>query len=172
MFSVNLNDLDRQGTKIVRGEIPVDDPVWRELDEMAPESPVRVELTLTTTSAGQVLARGSFSTEIAHRCRRCLQEVEVRVREDVDLVWSVPDELSEEEEDGEIRHLDPSSNELDLKEALREEVLLATPRFVLCREECGGLCPQCGINRNEETCECTLEEPDPRWDALRALENE
>lgn len=172
MFRVNLNDLDRQGSRTVRGEIPADDPVWQGLDELAPGDAVKVDLHLTTTLTGQVLARGSISTEIERQCRRCLGDVTVRVDEDVNLVWSVPDELSEDEEDGEIRHLDPSSNELDLTAALREEFLLAAPRFVLCREDCAGLCPQCGINRNEETCACTLEEPDPRWDALRALENE
>ena len=65
------------------------------------------------------------------------------------------------------------ARELDLGEAIREELILDLDPFVLCDPECKGLCPKCGVNRNQQTCECVDEELDPRWDVLRrALKNE
>ena len=58
---------------------------------------------------------------------------------------------------------------LDLRPAVREEWLLAAPAFVLCREDCKGLCPRCGADLNEGPCSCTKTEIDPRWASLAAL---
>ncbi|HKJ02985.1 MAG TPA: DUF177 domain-containing protein, partial [Longimicrobiales bacterium] len=76
------------------------------------------------------------------------------------------------EEDGDVRLFDDHVPELDLSDSVREEILLAVDLFVVCDPECRGLCPQCGVNRNVETCSCTTDESDPRWDALRALKEE
>jgi uncharacterized protein len=53
---------------------------------------------------------------------------------------------------------------------IREELILAVPEYVLCREECRGLCPRCGKDLNEGPCACRPE-PDPRWAALEALKH-
>ena len=53
-----------------------------------------------------------------------------------------------------------------LEDALREQVLLATPVRALCRDDCKGLCPHCGRNLNVEQCNCEQHVSDPRWDAL------
>ena len=60
--------------------------------------------------------------------------------------------------------------EVDLAGPLRDNLLLELPSTVLCREECAGLCPACGADRNTTDCGCDLTVPDPRWDALRDLE--
>jgi len=62
--------------------------------------------------------------------------------------------------------------ELELGTAIREEMVLSQSPFALCAPDCRGLCPRCGVNLNEETCQCISEEQDPRWDALRALNEE
>ncbi len=170
MFRVNLVDLDRSGRQEIEGDIAPDSPLWEELD-LTLVAPVHVTLVVTATTAGQVWARGEVETVLSKECRRCLEAVEVPVREALDLVWITPDEYGNEE-DGELRVLDPQASELDLEPAIREEFLLVVPRFVLCREECRGLCPRCGTNRNHEECECTPEEADPRWDALRSMTRE
>lgn len=170
MLRVNLADLDRAGKRVLEAEIPADDPLWEGMTvELG--GPVRVSMTVAATPSGQVIARGSLGAETIHECRRCLERVTRDVDLPVEMVWTVPDELGDED-DGDLRFLDPSSNELELKEAVREELLLAVPRYVLCREDCAGLCPRCGTNLNERTCKCTVEEPDSRWDALRSLKNE
>ncbi len=59
-----------------------------------------------------------------------------------------------------------------MQDVLREQVLLAVPLKAVCREECKGICPQCGRNRNQESCQCAPELPDPRWDALKELKKD
>lgn len=58
--------------------------------------------------------------------------------------------------------------QVDLEPLLREQLVLAVPYAPLCREDCKGLCPQCGIDRNAETCACEAP-PDPRFAALKGL---
>jgi len=177
MLRINLLDLDRQGSVRVKREIPTHDSLLSDLS-LDPVDPVGVDLKVTATPTGQVVAQGVLRVRLQYECRRCLEPVERSLDEEVTLVWVPGDELSrsasEDESvgEGDLRVLDLTLNELDLAEAVREELILSAPRFVLCREDCRGLCPRCGINRNDETCECTLEEPDPRWDALRALKEE
>ena len=87
------------------------------------------------------------------------------------LWWPSPPEAGDPgaQDNGEVRLLEPNAAEIDVGEALREELVLTAPAYVVCSEECRGLCPHCGMNLNETTCECATDEPDPRWDALRAL---
>ena len=59
--------------------------------------------------------------------------------------------------------------EIDLELPVRDALLLDLPTAPLCREDCAGLCPACGADQNETSCDCDLSIPDPRWDALREL---
>ncbi len=59
--------------------------------------------------------------------------------------------------------------EIDLSDVIYEQIVLSFPMKPLCREECAGLCPQCGADRNAESCRCSDVHSDPRWDALRGL---
>jgi uncharacterized protein len=168
MFKLDVTRLQRSGPQKLEGTIGADDEVWLQLDAQ-PGEPVKVELRATMTPTGQVIVPGGMEGSYRHECRRCLEEVRRGFREEVDLVWTVPDELEDPVDGGELRPLDPGATEIDVGEALREELLLRIPRWVLCREGCSGLCPHCGINRNLETCDCSPKEADPRWDALRGL---
>ena len=82
--------------------------------------------------------------------------------------WSAEDEREVQDED-----LDTSyyrDDQIDLNELLREQFYLALPMKPLCREDCAGLCPQCGTNLNTGTCQCTTEWEDPRLAPLKGLE--
>jgi uncharacterized protein len=54
-----------------------------------------------------------------------------------------------------------------LEDVLREQVLLSLPVRTLCKPDCKGLCPHCGVNRNSQACNCAGD--DPRWEALAGL---
>jgi len=58
-----------------------------------------------------------------------------------------------------------------LEDAVREQVLLALPLKVICREDCKGLCPHCGKNLNTEQCSCAEPVEDLRWSALKEIRN-
>jgi uncharacterized protein len=58
---------------------------------------------------------------------------------------------------------------IDLSEVIREQMILAIPEVVLCKEDCEGLCDKCGKNLNLLNCKCKEDEIDPRWAALKNL---
>lgn len=62
-----------------------------------------------------------------------------------------------------------SGTTLDVGLWVRDAVAEALPAVILCRDDCAGLCPTCGADRNHEACDCAQEATDSRWDALREL---
>ena len=58
---------------------------------------------------------------------------------------------------------------IELDDLVKEEILLAVPGHILCREDCKGLCPVCGIDRNRESCDCGTGQIDSRWEKLKDL---
>jgi len=59
---------------------------------------------------------------------------------------------------------------VDLEPLIRDALLLELPAVPLCRPDCQGLCPACGVDHNLTSCDCTDAEPDSRWAALRSLD--
>jgi uncharacterized protein len=95
----------------------------------------------------------------------------VPVEEEFELLFAPVDDSMEIDEDS-VRPIPKGVGELNLANVIREEVLLSVSPLALCKPDCKGLCPQCGINLNENRCECSHEESDPRWEALRELNEE
>lgn len=169
MLTLNLAELYRRGSLEIDGDIEPDDPIWKggEIELLAP---VHVRARATPVASGEIWVQGRLATTVAGECRRCLDPVEVKVQEALELLFVPSDEREGGAEgDAEARVLDLNAQEVDLTEPVREELLLAVPRYVVCEADCRGLCPRCGANRNRESCECTFDEPDPRWDKLRAM---
>ncbi len=171
MFRVALTDLQRGGSLRIEHQIPEDDPLWVGTD-LALGGAVHVEVALTRTASGQLLASGEVGAPLVHECRRCLKRVDRSLHQPLELFWSETDQLSDDPAaEPEVRALEPSAVEVELGEAIREELVLAVPKYVLCNDGCRGLCPRCGTNLNDDHCSCVTDEQDPRWDALRALNN-
>lgn len=121
----------------------------------------------------KVHIRGRLSTGIRLDCTRCLEAVENPLEIDFDAVFV---DAANEKLDSEVEiageELDESlviDGQIDLKEVVREQLLLNLPEQVYCSEDCKGLCPKCGVNRNLIDCKCADEEIDPRWAALKNL---
>ena len=162
--------LEREGSLEIRAEIPSDDPSWGGT-ELRFSAPLSVSGQIRWIPSGEVYARLRLLGVLAQECRRCLEPVSVRVEEELNLVFSPMAESEESEEDG-VWPLPDGLGELDLREAIRGEMILSQSPLALCKPDCKGLCPRCGVNLNEDRCECSNEELDPRWDALRALNEE
>ncbi len=116
---------------------------------------------------------GKLGTKIEVLCARCLDPVVHDVDWDFDLLYRPQgvdrrgDEVSISQAETEIGYYQGEG--LLLEDALREQVLLATPVKTVCREECKGLCPSCGRNLNQEQCDCAPRAGDPRWAALAEI---
>jgi uncharacterized protein len=166
MLTLSLPAVSR-GEVRVDGEISPDDALWEGLGVTLQE-PLRVELEARSVGEG-VLVRGTMRTKLEMECRRCLVSVPWRLDERVDLLYEPLDEADEQALGGEVYALPARGSELDLGPALREQLLLSVPEFVVCREECRGLCPQCGAELNQGTCDCEPVRAGDPWEALKKL---
>ncbi|MDE0081379.1 MAG: DUF177 domain-containing protein [Gammaproteobacteria bacterium] len=171
MPTVDLRDLRRSGRLELDASVPVDAPLWRGTG-LALGAPVRLVATVTGSASGQVALSGRASARFSHECRRCLAPLEAALEQPLEVLWwpcTAATGDPGEEADGDVRILEPGATEIDVGEALREELVLAAPSYMVCGEGCRGLCPHCGTDLNEAMCNCAPHEPDPRWDVLRAL---
>jgi uncharacterized protein len=170
MLRLDLARLDRERSIQIEARIPPDDPLWEDFEAVF-VGPVEVHARASWTGSGEVVVRGTLRAPLQQECRRCLVPVTVTLSEEMTLVY-LPATEPGMEDDGDTRLFEESAAELDLGQAVREEIILAIDPYVVCRPQCKGLCPHCGANLNEETCTCVAEDLDPRWDALRALKKE
>ncbi len=137
-------------------------------------------LTGTVKRAGTVVTLdGRVTSALSVPCSRCLEAFEVPVDATFETRLVPPGEFAkvtaqsvdsgeiEGGVDGPVVGLAEYRDEaIDLDEVVREQFFLALPMKPLCREECLGLCPVCGTNRNREQCGCKQEWVDPRLAAL------
>lgn len=123
-----------------------------------------------------VRVRGTLEAQMTAPCDRCLEPVLIPVEREFDLYYTRSDEETAEagEKELQLKDLDFAfldGEEIDLDELVHEQLALTLPVRVLCKEDCCGLCPQCGIDRNRESCSC--QPPmDPRWQAVADLNEE
>ena len=119
--------------------------------------------------------KAAFSYAQSIACDRCLTPLTKSVAGDVQLILvanapqPMEDEVELAAEDLEILYLE--GDELDLEKLLLEQLQLNVPMRAICKEDCQGLCPDCGINRNLKNCSCDEARIDPRWEALRGLKD-
>ena len=168
MLRVDLGDLERNHSVDIEGRIEADEQCFEDCSFVL-SRPLELVLTASWVGSDTVVVRGSCRGAVRQDCRRCLNPVEGTVDTEITLVFVPMDSL--EEEDGETIGLDSGVREIDLKPHLREEVIFAIPSFVECSAACKGLCAGCGENLNTSECKCSSGGMDPRWDALRALQN-
>lgn len=166
MLKVDLGLLKREKRLEVDELVPADSLLWGEAGA-AFDGPLRVRLEVEE-SGEDVIATGLLTGTGVMACRRCLEPVGIELDHPVRLWFraGISETEAEAEEDN-VYALAPRSRELDLSAAVREHVVLAMPEYVMCKEDCRGLCPQCGTDLNRETCDCTAEPVDDRWAALR-----
>jgi len=129
---------------------------------------IAVDATIDKTGR-QFFLKSEIRTKAALICDRCLAEFQNELAARYRIVYLSDQLTAKEEEDAEIQFLSPDANLLDLGEDVRQFLVLAIPQKILCREECEGLCPECGTNRNVKSCKCAATESDPRWDALKKI---
>ncbi|NTX16755.1 DUF177 domain-containing protein [Myxococcus sp. CA056] len=151
----------------------------------------QLKATLRRVSGG-VLLNGNFTVHVTSPCKRCLKDVELALP----VVFSlnlVPESMArgddfkdddeksmekKERQQGETGgsfEIDGVDQEvfngktIDLDPIVREQVLLALPMNLVCKDDCKGLCSQCGTNFNEAQCECDTKQVDPRLASLKNI---
>jgi uncharacterized protein len=123
-------------------------------------------VTLTRTNRG-ILVQGSLTTAVPVECSRCLNTYQCPLKIDlleeyfpvIDVNSGILIDLPEDNESFKIdeHHI------LDLREAIRQNALLAIPMKPLCRDDCPGICSHCGKDLTTGKCNCDSRDIDPRW---------
>lgn len=167
MLSFDLRSLESQPVQ-VSGELAPDDPVWQEGDPR-PAGPITVTGRLSQAGPGKFYFHGELAGDLNAECRRCLADVAEKVEGDMHLIFAEADD-PDAVDDPDLYQIEDRAAELDLRPALREQWLLFAPAFSLCSEDCKGLCPTCGADRNVSSCDCSTH-TDGRWDALRGAKS-
>ena len=158
MLRVDIRELQR-GPVRTEGRLEAGDPAFEGLS-LGLDGPVTVRGQLQATGDGEYLWRGRVHGVIRGECRRCLTEVLDDVDIDVDAaVFSTDPEAVD---DPDFYPLPERAMAVDVTEVVREELALAaqTDRL-LCREDCAGLCPQCGADLNAGPCACRATPAEP-----------
>jgi uncharacterized protein len=172
---ISLQDLEKHTVRfeadIPSGEIEFDGKV-----KQASELHATGSAELLSGALGEIRMQGDLRVEMEGVCDRCVEAARYGVENHFDLVYMPASEVASGGEDEvdeagvEVGYYDGSG--LELNDVLREVVLLALPMRLICKEECRGICPICGQNRNQEDCGCEPESADDRWNKLKILRTE
>jgi uncharacterized protein len=157
-----------------------DEPILREaLGRLQTDSDVSIDPYVTgrlrvVKDGDLVYLVGPIVGTVSHHCSRCLTLFDEERRVEVDLVFHRADrtrravEADKSEIDEEAIRF--GGSEIDPSDALVQEFLLDMPINPICREDCPGLCPNCGaLKGSEQCCGQTQEQVNPRWAALGEL---
>ncbi len=128
---------------------------------------VRVQADLAK-SGHQMHLRADIQTTAYFTCDRCLDEFQGPLSTRFEIVY-LTEESPGTPGSEEVQYLSPDTNVLDLGEDVRQFLILAVPQKLLCKDDCCGLCPKCGSNKNKVRCNCLTEEIDPRWEVLKKM---
>ena len=129
------------------------------------KAPVRIEGKISNMG-GTLEITGNAVGSYTAPCSRCNETVSMKL--DAEIFESVESDFSDVDEDS----LSLCGTVLDIGGAVRACIFNGIPLKFLCREDCKGLCPQCGINLNENECNCETEDYDPRFAIFRKLSKE
>jgi len=144
-------------------------------DQVTQAGPLHVQgvAELLANTEGEVRIRGDLSVAMRADCDRCLAEARFPLEAKLDLFYRPMFNIAREEEieidEGEAEIGFYEGEGIELEDILREQILLLLPMQKVCREECKGICPICGKNRNESACDCKPATADDRWQALRDI---
>jgi len=135
-----------------------------------------VRLRITPT-AGMFQVAGHLDAKALLPCSRCLAPVQWPLRTSFRLTFARRPPGAAGEAPTESRELEAEElgmvlfegDEIDFRDAIQEQVIMALPMQPVCRADCQGLCPHCGANLNDEACRCPGDDIDPRLAVLKKL---
>jgi uncharacterized protein len=125
--------------------------------EFQQQGPLKVR-AMAELLGSEIRVRGHLGTRLRASCDRCLEPVEFAVEHDFDLFYRPMEDIAREEEikipDDESEVGFYSGEGIELADIVREQVILSVPMKIVCRTQCRGLCPSCGIDLNRGKCQC------------------
>lgn len=160
---MQANDFEILKLLITKGEAEFTDTIGIKLSIMPLKDLIQVD--------------GSVQTRVRIACSRCAESYDAQLRRQFSLSYSrkIPQDLHRDETEGielaaqQIGLILYQGDEIDLRDALAEQVVLALPYKPLCRQDCKGLCQNCGANLNRQVCQCKSNSNGGPFEALKGL---
>jgi uncharacterized protein len=103
-------------------------------------------------------------------CDRCAKEFHSVIKSHYRMIYLFRTNYNDSEKE-DIVYLHPDKDKIDLDKDVRDYAILAVPMKKLCSDDCKGLCPKCGKNLNEGSCNCSEKIIDPRWELIEKLKS-
>jgi uncharacterized protein len=168
--ALNLNFEERPETFAVLAKM-VEDGIC--------EFPTPLKAALRAQQIGDIVeVDGNISTTVRLDCGRCLQSFEMPLASSFALTYSrqepTPEQGDAHQEDLELTAEDVGliyfqGEEINIRNGIQEQVVLAFPFRALCKPDCRGLCPACGVDLNTAECQCDRSPPEGKFAALKNL---
>ncbi len=166
---VNLSDVLTSQGKVVQTEVELElDSLRTRMGEFPIVSREPVRFTFTNIGVDKARIEGGVTLTFETRCDRCLTEVLTKLKLTFDRIVTSPESVAEEDEDSRECM---EGYQLDTEAFVQNEILVNWPVKILCKEECKGVCPVCGQNRNLGDCGCDTFVPDPRMAVIKDIFN-
>lgn len=145
-------------------------------DKVEFTSPIGIDLWIAAEK-DMIRVKGRVAFTLRMVCSRCASVLDGNLDRSFTLRYSrqIPKDVHDPGQEGieltaeQIGLAYYEGDRIDLKDAIQEQVILALPFKPVCREDCKGLCPQCGVDRNQETCKCDQQKPSGPFDVLKGL---
>jgi uncharacterized protein len=165
LIEVDVARLKNNPGEVKKLAVAVDmPPVLSESEKIEFEGPVKLDLVLTNTN-NTIVVEGYISAKLSLACGSCLDIFTIPIQAEFSETYY---NEGKEESAGE-EYIAYSGDKLDLTTEVVKSIIIALPMRIVCRQDCKGLCPVCGVNRNKENCGCAADTVDPRLEVLKKL---
>ncbi len=138
------------------------------------EEPFRGKVLLNCKmdkSHSQIVLDCDITTDMMFTCDRCAVDFSRELKNHFQNIYLFG-KKEDSVENSDLYFLSPDSDKIDLNCDVAEYAKLSVPLKVLCNDDCKGLCPKCGLNLNDEECNCKTNVEDPRWAPLNKLKDD
>lgn len=149
----------------VHRTVSCDHTIGLDLIAIPADSEIDLDLRLEAVAEG-VLVTGTVSGDTAGQCARCLETLDGTVNVFLTELYAYPDSVTDQTSDADDIHR-ITDDQVDLEQAVIDAVGLDLPMVPLCRDDCRGLCPDCGVRLDTADRDHHHEKIDPRWAGLR-----
>ncbi len=119
---------------------------------------------VTNHGSGLFLVKGVYQAFLRIRCSRCLQDFTLPLAGEIEALYGNAPDIDQA---GEMVVYPFVGDHIDISDVLLAEINFQLPMQPLCQRDCRGICPDCGVDLNQQTCTCAGEKIDPRWEKLK-----
>lgn len=164
-----LRDIPAEGREFSFSDPAIWTSAWSEFGvECAMAEPLAATVQVIPGGNG-FLIRGNIAGSVTVPCDNCAEDAVIVLQHDFEEFEPLPESQGDAQDPDASQYMrgEGVDAEIDMAALLWEQFQLAMPGKPLCREDCKGLCPKCGVNLNQGSCDCADEEGDPRFAALR-----